>query len=100
MLTKGTLQERKSSTNDKVMFNINKNLHPVISLSFKAEKVFSLFTENILQACKKIFKFAPTAFNSCIHRNHVWTAYLPAGISIPWLSLAPLIQEAILEKAG
>lgn len=81
------------------MFNINKNSHPVISLCFETEKVFSLFIEKILQTRRKIFKFAPPAFNSCIHTNHVWPAYLPAGLSIPWLSLAPLIQEAILEKA-
>lgn len=56
----------------KVTFNINKNPHVIISLRFETEKVFSLFIEKILQAHKKIFKFAPTAFNSCIHTNHVW----------------------------
>lgn len=78
--------------------NVQQNSHPVISLCFETEKVFSLFIEKILQTRKKIFKFAPTAFSACIHTNHVWTAYLPAGVSIPWLSLAPLIQEAILEE--
>lgn len=60
------------------MFNINKNPHPVISLCFETEKIFSLFIEKTLQRHRKIFKFAPMAFNSCIHTNHVWTAYLPA----------------------
>lgn len=59
------------------------NPHPVISLCFETEKAFSLFIEKILQTHKKIFKFAPTAFNVCIHTNHVWTAYLPAGVSMP-----------------
>lgn len=78
---------------------MNKNTHPVISLCFETEKVFLLFIGKILQTRMKILKFAPTVFNACVHTNHVWTAYLPAGVSIPWLSLAPLIQEAILEKA-
>lgn len=63
------------------MFNINKNPHPVIPLYFETEKVFSLFIGKILQTRKKFFKFAPTAFNSCIHTNRLdslsssWSIY-------------------------
>lgn len=63
------------------MFNITKWYHWV-GIFFN-RKVFLLFIEKILQRPRKIFKFAPTAFNSCIHTNDVWTAYLPAEVSIP-----------------
>lgn len=63
--------------------NVQQNPHPVTSLCFGTEKVFSLFIEKILQTRKKNFRFAPTAFNACTHTNHIWTAYRPAGVSIP-----------------